>query len=174
MKMYSRMLALVFVSGILIAPVASLGQEYQDEFEVLVDDNTVTVLHNDAEYNCCFYQMLYDITIEGNQLDVVETEDIGGGGCYCTCPFDLSVAVDNLPEGQWTLVFHWLDWNGWQQVELPFTVEQSGQPGSPEVAAVESSGCTNDTTAVPDQQTQQDDDQQNRSHTWSTIKSLYN
>ncbi len=164
------MVGCLIACGLALTPATANGQDPIDDwFELEIDGSTVTVHHNAAFYNCCYETMHYDLSVEGDVLTLVETEDLGNLGCYCLCYYDLTVVIEDVPPGAWTLVFVWLDFDGWRQVELPFTIED-GDPGTlPEIAAAVGSECYDDATAVPDEPV----DPLPERWSWSSVKACY-
>ena len=75
------------------------------EFEV--SGNDITVIHRDAEVNCCF-RFVSRVELEGSVLDVMEK--LVGGTCCCICMMDLTTTIRDLEPGSYT-VRVW-DWSG--------------------------------------------------------------
>jgi hypothetical protein len=67
-------------------------------------DSTLTLNHLNDLFNCCPDELYAEIDVVGNQINIVEWEDITvHGGCDCTCLFNLDYIFHNLPPGSWTI-----------------------------------------------------------------------
>ena len=105
-----------------VDPGPSIGQPYQSEclanvtvalmvpdaspVTVTVDGSKLTVVDSEAMYNCCLKAWM-EVKIDGSEIEVVEVEDPDKTkACFCTCPFQLSIEVDNLAAGTYTVRVH--------------------------------------------------------------------
>jgi hypothetical protein len=64
--------------------------------------DTVTILHEDARYNCAS-RLALEATVSGNQIVVQEKITNPGELAFCICDYDLSVQVKGLPAGTYTV-----------------------------------------------------------------------
>ncbi len=76
---------------------------------------TLQLTHLNDIFNCCPDTLMADINIEGHVITIIETEDLSqGGGCDCTCLFDLYYEITNLPPDEYiirvdnTYYYDWL------------------------------------------------------------------
>ena len=138
----------------------------QDEIYAVVGGSSVTIHHDATVYNCCPDPFQYEAFWEEDRLVMVEQEVLTNP-CYCLCCYDLSFTVDNVPPGQWPLLFRWYDQetSGWRQVELTIPVADEGQSGEIMSAAAWQSDCLS-VTAVPD-------DPEPEFRNWGALKALY-
>ncbi len=90
----------------------------QDYFRTSVETGVVTIIHENALYNCCPDRFDYAIAQEGNQISVVETEVVSIP-CACLCCYALPVAVGPLPPGQYQIDFSWHDYETGDPARLP-------------------------------------------------------
>ncbi len=161
---------LIMAGVLLLLAVPATAQfglwcENADVVRAEVDGSTVTVIHEAALYNCCPDPFQYDVTWESDHLVVTETEVLTNP-CFCVCCFDLYTSVENVPPGDWTMWFRWYDYetNDWQQVEVPFTVEDVGQGGPVAAGASDGSGCLTSSGV---------DDTPQATTNWGCIKAIY-
>jgi hypothetical protein len=154
-------------------PSAADGQylwcENADQIYALVADSTITVHHVAAAYNCCPDGFEYAVTQQGNSIDLIETEVLSNP-CLCLCCYNLSVEIEPVAPGAYTLAFHWDDYETgqWQVREIAVIVP-GGDPGAvPAIAGVTTSECLH-------REDVNDPDQAPAPHpsTWGTIKSFY-
>ena len=88
---------------------STLALEAEDlGISVAVDGNTITVNDPDARLNCCLDAWM-EATLAGNTITVVETEDLGGESCFCTCGRDLSVEIPDLEAGTYDIAVYRLE-----------------------------------------------------------------
>ncbi len=93
-----------------------------DQVEIYVEGNDIVMHHYSAIYNCCA-AIVVDLIDEHPLLKLVERETYPGGyGCFCTCPYDISARIPNLPSGNYRVEV----WNGdqshrygWAEVVVP-------------------------------------------------------
>ncbi|MBW1809648.1 MAG: hypothetical protein JRJ19_01455 [Deltaproteobacteria bacterium] len=102
--------------------------ENSDSIEILVDGDAVSIIDHYAEFNCCLDAWM-EVSIEGNQITVVEKEDPDkSGACYCICPFELSIEVSNLADGTYLVEVFREDYDGLtklfeQSVQIPADID---------------------------------------------------
>ncbi len=85
-------------AGILDSPSSSEGcLEYQYQ----ADTGTLRLTHVNAGFNCCPQVIHGVVTIDHNQINIVESED--GGLCMCLCLYDLDFEISNLVPGTYTI-----------------------------------------------------------------------
>ena len=158
--------ALMLASGIASAQDDQMWCLDQDAVRADVDGSTVTIIHEAALYNCCPDPFEYEVAWEDDQLVVTEVEVLTNP-CYCLCCYELYATVENVPSGEWSLLFRWYDYEtyDWLQVEVPFTVENIGQSGPLFAGDSDDSGCivSSDVDDAP-----RDDDL-----SWGRVKALY-
>lgn len=111
-----------------------------------VDGSSVTIHHDGAFYNCCPDPFEYDVFWEDGTLVVVENE-ILTNPCYCMCCFNLSATIDDVPPGDWTVLFQWGD----HEVELSISVADGDPAGDAVAGAVWKSDCLSSPSPVPDE-----------------------
>jgi hypothetical protein len=142
-----------------------------DHIQTRVGGSTVTVDHQGAVYNCCPDDFDFTVAQHGNVIDVVETE-ILSIPCFCLCCYNLSVNIDNVAAGDYTLNFYWYDYEGsrWRVWSLLVIVPDVGQAGAPAVALVTASDCL-EASAVPDSGTPPASEPEDS--TWGAIKSVF-
>jgi hypothetical protein len=64
--------------------------------------STLTVQHVNAPFNCCPV-MGVEVTFEGDQITIVESETFDEGPCRCLCLFDLEIQIRDLPPGVYAI-----------------------------------------------------------------------
>lgn len=163
-----RNLFAVLTVGLLLACVhpAWAQDSCQDSVFAVVEGNSVTVYHTGALYNCCPTRFDYDVDLVDEYILIVENEVLWNP-CYCICCTDLTLDIDHVPPGEYTLEFHWLDYEtGVWLVEILPVVVPGGvpDPGEPIVAGSSFSGCYGGSSDVEEQEL---------TSTWGTIKALY-
>jgi hypothetical protein len=91
-----------------------------DQVEIYVEGNDIVMHHYSAIYNCCA-AIVVDLVDEHPLLKLVERETYGVP-CTCTCPYDISARIPNLPSGNYRVEV----WNGdqshrygWAEVVVP-------------------------------------------------------
>ena len=104
-----------------------------DQHEYCIDyqyngNNTLTLTHINAGFNCCPGEISADIQFNGNIVTITEREQ--EQGCKCLCLFDLDYEIANLAPGEYTLRIIEPYIEGNDQV-LEFTLQlQSATSGS--------------------------------------------
>ncbi len=116
--------------------------EDADLIRVEVEGARVIVHHDAALYNCCPDPFAYDVQLAGGVMTMVETEVLTNP-CFCICCFDLQATVEDVPAGDWVLVFEWYDYESaaWTSDTVSFTVPDVGQGDPPDLAGAERSEC---------------------------------
>jgi hypothetical protein len=134
-----------------------------------VQQGALTLFHNGSEYNCCPERFDYEVDVHGGQITVTETE-ILEMPCDCICCYDLSVKIEDLVPGAYTVVFRWYDYGDyqWEEWLLEVIVPDEGQTGDPQVTDLWRSDCYWEPTAVPE-----DDPPLHEVGSWGAIKALY-
>jgi hypothetical protein len=64
-------------------------------------ENTLTLKHINAGFNCCPGEITASIDISSNRIIIVENEN--EQGCDCLCLFDVQYRIFNLPPGQYII-----------------------------------------------------------------------
>ena len=136
-----------------------------DRLVAAAEADAVTVTHMAAEYNCCPYAFAFDVSLGEGRIDITETEVLVPPICTCTCCWDLSVLVSDVPSGDWMVHLTYWDYEAGQLLELtaPVHVEEGGQ-GVVAVADSWDSGCLQPGTAAPEGAEES---------TWGRVKSQY-
>ncbi|MFH2036266.1 MAG: dockerin type I domain-containing protein [Candidatus Zixiibacteriota bacterium] len=76
----------------------------QDCFEYAYDGiGTLALIHYNAGFNCCPDGLSAEINFTDNTINISEVEE--GGFCDCNCLFNLNYEINNLPPGEYTVVF---------------------------------------------------------------------
>lgn len=71
--------------------------------EILVAGDEVTIVDHHAEFNCCLAVWM-EVEIDSRDITVVEVEDPDQSlACDCICPYELSISIRNLDQGQYTV-----------------------------------------------------------------------
>ena len=79
-----------------------------DEVEYTVVGNTIEVVHRNATYTCDEVIVHFSLTVQGNLLRLVETEEvIVWADCYCC--YMASATIENLAPGTYTVELCWWD-----------------------------------------------------------------
>ncbi len=128
-------------------------------------NGSVQVIHEDAIYNCCPDPARFTITTTGQTVRI-EEQVTETNPCDCYCCFDLSVTVDDLSPGQWTVIYAWLDLETWTMVEREFAIflPETATGETPVLVNMAMSGCL-EVAAVPEEIIE--------FSTWCWIKSIY-
>ena len=69
-------------------------RQYVDsaEVEIEVEGFDISITHKNAIFNCCLDSIKAEFTQSGDTLKLTEVE-YRIGGCYCTCPYEVSTAI---------------------------------------------------------------------------------
>ena len=71
--------------------------------EVQVSGDSILIVDHHAEFNCCL-DVWMQASVNGDEIVVVEVEDPNHqNACDCTCPFELSIGISNLADGEYTV-----------------------------------------------------------------------
>jgi hypothetical protein len=81
----------------------------EDQIEVIVEGDTIHLIHKNATYNCCPDDIEVSLSVEGNLLRLMEKE-ILTHPCYCMCCYDVKSTIVDLPSGSYTLEYCWYDY----------------------------------------------------------------
>ena len=108
-------------------PVEVAVAETEDTIEVDVYEDTLTIRHNNADWNCCGeIEML--VTVIGNRVRVEEKETYPDGDpCRCNCTYDLSVVASGFAPGTYTVEVFTMTESG----EELFGTAEAVVPGAP-------------------------------------------
>ena len=106
-----------------------------DEFSIRVVDGAVVAEHFNAEYNCCMDGVHHDVDVADGVIDITEIELVSDP-CVCLCGFSTAAVVRNLPPGEYLVVFHWLEYGAWAQVETAVTVPGAFRDGAPDTESL--------------------------------------
>jgi hypothetical protein len=136
-----------------------------DRIVVTVDGSTVHVEHIGALYNCCPDGFAYDVNVEPGRIDIFEHE-ILSIPCTCLCCIDLGVDILDVPAGDYTLYFSWLEYDTgqWEVRTREITVPEVGQGNTSQVGPTSRSPCYEPGTPV---------DPEQKETTWGRMKALY-
>ncbi|MBP7381971.1 hypothetical protein KBA39_06180 [Myxococcota bacterium] len=89
--------------------------------EAIVSDNSVTIIHHNAQYQCNA-DISWEMQIDGDELLLREV-DKSVEVTRCICPMDLSITIDNLTEGKTYHVTVWDEFESKQFGEVWVTLE---------------------------------------------------
>lgn len=149
---------------LLAAAVPARAQDAcEDSIYATVEGSTIDVFHDGATYNCC-PTFGYTVDQIGDRIIVREVEV--EGLCDCICCMDLSVAIEDVAPGEYTIEFHWFEYGLWEWWvwEIPVTVPDVGQgAGDPSVLAFQKSECYTHTAVF----------QAKPLKSWGMIKAMY-
>ena len=81
-----------------------------DQIHLTVEGSTLHVLHTNATYNCCPYDIVISLSVQGPVLALTE-EEILTDPCYCICCFEVAATIVDLAPGQYTVEFCWFDYD---------------------------------------------------------------
>jgi hypothetical protein len=88
---------------------ASIGSAFtSDCMDYTYDGNGLLLLrHIKVYFNCCPDEVKADIGIDGFTITIKEWEIIAPwGGCDCVCPFDFDYMLNDLANGEYTIVIY--------------------------------------------------------------------
>jgi hypothetical protein len=66
------------------------------------EGNTLIIIHQDAIYNCAS-KVRMDATVDGNKVTINEVITNPDEYVYCICPYDISISIDKLADGKYTI-----------------------------------------------------------------------
>jgi len=115
-----------------------------------VDAEELVLHHQKATYNCCPDSFTFTITISNDSLYVTEREVLTTP-CSCLCCYNISTAIEGLTEGEWRVVYRWLDddpWS-WRDWHLAVTIGDPNQKGLGLITRSEASGCLDEPSGIP-------------------------
>jgi len=69
-----------------------------------VADNTFVFKHTNAAFNCCPDDLEADIIVRNDTVTVIEREVLSNP-CFCLCLYDLEYRFENMAPGRYTFVF---------------------------------------------------------------------
>ena len=80
--------------------------------------------HQNAEYNCCFEDIVVSLTVEGDLIRLDEQE-LAPDPCWCVCCNEIWATVEGLLPGIYTVDYCWFEYDTNQvqcytgQIEIP-------------------------------------------------------
>lgn len=124
--------------------------------DVEVNQDTVTVTDQHAVFNCCLDAWM-EVDIDGNHIQILEKEDPDtSNACDCMCPYELSIQISQLEDGEYTLSVYRYTVNPSTLVhEETFLVDaldsdlDDSSATRPIVGSSEQSACMNETNSEP-------------------------
>jgi hypothetical protein len=113
-----------------------------DRIHAEVSGSPVTIFHDATAYNCCVDGFDYTVDVQGTEILVSEFEVVTLP-CVCLCCYDLSVEIEDLAPGEYSLSFTWYDYDTiqWEMWSDLIVVPDVGQGGAATVASSTNSGC---------------------------------
>lgn len=105
---------------IMASPAAMIGQHgygacerrrefcAPDDFIVETASRRLSVLHENAAYNCCKDDIAVTLSVSGSSIAMTETEVVTIP-CFCICCYPVTTTVVNLDPGLYTLNYWWAD-----------------------------------------------------------------
>jgi len=121
-----------------------------DDIFAEVDEGNLILHHQNATYNCCPDSFTFITTTSNDTLFVTEKEVLTNP-CSCLCCYNISVDVEGLTQGEWHVVYRWLDddpWT-WRDWHLDVTISDPSPPGQAQIARSGASGCL-DPSSTPE------------------------
>jgi len=169
----------ILLAMLLLAPI-SLASEYwctdQDEIYADVAGSTVTIFHQAAFYICGEIQFEFDFSVDpdAGQIDITENF-IVIQPAYCFCCYESSVAIDDVPPGEYTVNFTWYDEesNDWVIYQFDVSVADVGQTDAPRVSDTAYSGCLPEMASVEDEEPGADESDSDDDSTWGRLKECF-
>lgn len=161
------MRTLVLLLCVLLPLTAGAQEEFwcwdADQVLAFVDSSSVRVLHLAALLNCCPDPITYEVEI-GDATIFVEENSMSP--CDCDCCYNLEMTLEDVPPGEWNLLYRWFDIEIWDWTErvLEITVPDVGQSPGPILGDQRHSECL-DVSEVPDPSA--------RRISWGTMKARY-
>jgi hypothetical protein len=80
-----------------------------DKMEITVEGCTIHLVHRNATYNCCPDDIEVTLIVEGNLLQLTETE-ILTTPCYCLCCYNVESTIVDLWPGTYIVEYCWHDY----------------------------------------------------------------
>jgi hypothetical protein len=123
----------------------------QDNVFTEVDSGILVLHHERATYNCCPDSFTFTVAISNDSLYVTEREVLTNP-CSCLCCYNISTDIEGLSEGEWQVVYRWLDddpW-GWRDSHLAVTIGDRSQTGLTPFTHSEVSDCLDEPSGVPE------------------------
>ena len=71
------------------------------DYQYQANTGTLLLRHVNAAFNCCPQVIRGDVTIDHDQINIIESE--AGGLCACLCLYDLDFEISNLAPGTYTI-----------------------------------------------------------------------
>jgi hypothetical protein len=99
-----------------------------DSFELVVEDDRLTVTHFGTRYNCCPEDIEVTFAVEEGRLILTEQE-ILVMPCPCVCCYDVESTVAGLAPGQYLVEYWWYDYDTGQDEVYMTIVVVPGAPG---------------------------------------------
>ena len=94
------------------AELDAAGDDYpgcgDDEIVYTATAGTLNVTHENATYNCCLDDIAIALDAAGNELNLVETENVANP-CRCLCCFNAETTITGLDAGTYTVTFCWTE-----------------------------------------------------------------
>jgi hypothetical protein len=81
-----------------------------DVVVLTVEGNTLHTDHQNAEYNCCFDDIVISLTVEGDLIQLDE-EEIAPNPCWCLCCTEIWATVEGLASGTYTVDYCWFEYD---------------------------------------------------------------
>ena len=111
--------------------ISSVQLFSEERFEIIVDENLVTIKNTDILTNCCS-SFQSELNINNNVISITQ-RDTSIQKCKCMCNFDLSYSISQIPPGNYTLViyreeytkFGYNEYKKYQVHKSKFAVESS-------------------------------------------------
>jgi hypothetical protein len=91
----------------------------EDSFLVMAGQDTVTLVHRNATYNCCVDDIEVSLHNDGERLKIEETEI--EPSCFCLCCYDVTSTISGLLPGTHIVEYSWFDYET-QEKEIYTTV----------------------------------------------------
>jgi len=81
-----------------------------DVIVLTVEGNILHTDHQNAEYNCCFEDIVISLTVEGDLIRLDE-EEIAPNPCWCICCNEIWATVEGLSSGTYTVDYCWFEYD---------------------------------------------------------------
>ncbi len=138
------------LSGLLLGlfavspPVSAYDLPFCDDWLVVESEaDIVTAVHMGGEYNCCPDHFEYSVELVEDRIEIIETEILPDDICVCMCCWNTTVAVEDVPPGDWLVHFHYWDNETGMMAELVGSVHVGGSGQGAAFAVLDNwdSGC---------------------------------